>query len=44
MADIQAKLQMNSDDNTTAKELAVFEAEHGGRSRLSTGHGINPGA
>ena len=42
MADIQAKQQMNDADNRTAKELAVFEAEHGGHSRLSTGHGINP--
>ena len=43
MADLQARLQMNREDNMTAKELAVFEAEHGGRSNLSTGHGINPG-
>jgi hypothetical protein len=42
MADIQAKTQMNDADNRTAKELAVFQAEHGGRSHLSTGHGINP--
>jgi hypothetical protein len=33
---------MNREDNMTAKELAVFEAEHGGKSNLSTGHGINP--
>jgi hypothetical protein len=44
MAEIQAKVQMNREDNMTAKELAVFEAEHGGHPRLSTGHGINPGA
>lgn len=40
--ELQAKLQMNREDNMTAKELAVFEAEHGGKSNLSTGHGINP--
>jgi hypothetical protein len=44
MAELQAKVQMNDADNRTAKELAVFEAEHGGKSNLSTGHGINPGA
>jgi len=43
MAELQAKIAMNREDNMTAKELAVFEAEHGGRSNLSTGHGINPG-
>ena len=42
MAEVQAKIQMNDADNRTAKELAVFEAEHGGHPRLSTGHGINP--
>ena len=42
MAEIQAKMAMNDADNRTAKELAVFEAEHGGKSNLSTGHGINP--
>jgi hypothetical protein len=42
MAELQAKVQMNDADNRTAKELAVFEAEHGGKSNLSTGHGINP--
>ena len=40
--DLAAKEQMNDADNRTAKELAVFEAEHGGKSNLSTGHGINP--
>jgi hypothetical protein len=40
--DLAAKEQMNDADNRTAKELAVFEAEHGGHPRLSTGHGINP--
>jgi hypothetical protein len=40
--EIAAKQQMNDADNRTAKELAVFQAEHGGRSHLSTGHGINP--
>jgi hypothetical protein len=36
----QAKIQMNTDDNTTAKELAVFEAEHGKHPHFTTGHGI----
>jgi hypothetical protein len=40
--DLAAKQTMNDADNRTAKELAVFEAEHGGKSNLSTGHGINP--
>jgi hypothetical protein len=40
--DLAAKTQMNDADNRTAKELAVFQAEHGGTSHLSTGHGINP--
>ena len=40
--DLTAKTQMNDADNRTAKELAVFEAEHGSKSHLSTGHGINP--
>ena len=40
--DLVAKTQMNDADNRTAKELAVFQAEHGGTSHLSTGHGINP--
>jgi hypothetical protein len=41
-ADVAAKVLMNDADNRTAKELAVFQAEHGGKSNLSTGHGINP--
>lgn len=41
-AEIAAKIMMNDADNRTAKELAVFEAEHGSKSNLSTGHGINP--
>jgi hypothetical protein len=40
--ELTAKQQMNEADNRTAKELAVFEAEHGSKSNLSTGHGINP--
>ncbi|CAB4130803.1 hypothetical protein UFOVP122_29 [uncultured Caudovirales phage] len=40
--DLAAKQAMNDADNRTAKELAVFEAEHGNKSNLSTGHGINP--
>ena len=38
----QTKLELNREDNTTAKELAVFEAEQGHKSNLSTGHGIGP--
>ena len=40
--ELTAKQQMNDADNRTAKELAVFEAEHGSKSNFSTGHGINP--
>ena len=40
--ELAAKQQINDADNRTAKELAVFEAEHGNKSNLSTGHGINP--
>ena len=40
--ELATKQAMNDADNRTAKELAVFEAEHGGKSNLSTGHGINP--
>jgi hypothetical protein len=40
--DLQAKAEMNREDNTTAKELAVFEAEQGHKTNLTTGHGINP--
>jgi len=40
--ELATKQSMNDADNRTAKELAVFEAEHGGKSNLSTGHGINP--
>ena len=40
--ELTTKQSMNDADNRTAKELAVFEAEHGGKSNLSTGHGINP--
>jgi hypothetical protein len=42
MAGVQARAQMNAEDNTTAKELAVFEAEQGQKARFTTGHGINP--
>ena len=42
--ELAAKQAMNDADNRTAKELAVFEAEHGQKVGLSTGHGINPGA
>ena len=41
-AGIQAKITMNEQDNATAKQLAVFEAEQGLKSHLTTGHGIHP--
>lgn len=41
-AEIAAKVAMNREDNITAKELAVFEAEQGRAARFTTGHGINP--
>jgi hypothetical protein len=40
--EVQSKMAMNREDNLTAKELAVFEAEQGRKTNLSTGHGINP--
>jgi hypothetical protein len=41
-AEIAAKVAMNREDNLTAKELAVFNAEEGRSGRYTTGHGINP--
>jgi hypothetical protein len=41
-AEIAAKIAMNREDNMTAKELAVFEAEQGIKTPYSTGRGINP--
>jgi hypothetical protein len=41
-AEIAAKIAMNREDNLTAKELAVFEAEQGIKTPYSTGRGINP--
>jgi len=40
--EIDAKVAMNREDNMTAKELAVFEAEQGIKTAYSTGRGINP--
>jgi hypothetical protein len=40
--ELEARIAMNREDNLTAKELAVFEAEHGIKAPYSTGHGINP--
>jgi hypothetical protein len=42
-AEIQARLDMNNADNTTAKELAVAESLTGEKFRVSTGTGVNPG-
>jgi hypothetical protein len=41
MADLQTKLTINQEDNQSAKELAVFEAEQGQKSNLRTGHGLS---
>jgi hypothetical protein len=41
-AELAAKVAMNREDNMTAKELAVFEAEQGIKTSYSTGRGINP--
>jgi len=40
--ELEARLAMNREDNMTAKELAVFEAEQGIKTPYSTGRGINP--
>ena len=40
--EVDAKISMNREDNMTAKELAVFEAEQGIKTAYSTGRGINP--
>jgi hypothetical protein len=40
--DVEARLAINREDNLTAKELAVFEAEQGIKTPYSTGRGINP--
>ena len=40
--DVEARVAMNREDNLTAKELAVFEAEQGIKTPYSTGRGINP--
>ncbi len=42
-AEIQARLQMNSDDNATAMRLAAAEIASGEKVAVSTGTGINPG-
>jgi hypothetical protein len=42
-ANIQADLQMNSDDNATAMRLAAAEIASGEKVAVSTGSGINPG-
>jgi hypothetical protein len=40
--EVEARMAMNREDNMTAKELAVFEAEQGIKTPYSTGRGINP--
>jgi hypothetical protein len=40
--ELEARMAMNREDNMTAKELAVFEAEQGIKTPYSTGRGINP--
>ncbi len=41
-AEILARLQMNQEDNDTAKELVAVEVASGEKTSLSTGTGINP--
>jgi hypothetical protein len=41
-AEIAARMKMNADDNTTAKQLAALEVAAGERIAVSTGTGINP--
>lgn len=41
-AELLVKLQMNQEDNNTAKELVAVEVASGERTALSTGTGINP--
>ena len=41
-ADLAARLQMNEQDNATAKELAAVEVLSGERFGMSTGTGVNP--
>ena len=42
LAEIQAKQQMNAEDNETAAQIAAAEIAAGHKSPLSTGTGINP--
>jgi hypothetical protein len=42
-AEIDARMQMNSDDNATAMRLAAAEIASGEKIAVSTGTGINPG-
>jgi hypothetical protein len=44
VAEMQARMQMNSEDNQTAMELAAAEINTGKHFPLSTGTGINPHA
>jgi hypothetical protein len=41
-AELLAKLQINREDNDTAKELVAVEVASGEKTSLSTGGGINP--
>lgn len=41
-AELLVKLQMNQEDNETAKELVAVEVASGEKTSLSTGTGINP--
>jgi hypothetical protein len=42
VAELQARMQMNTEDNRTALELAAAEISSGERIAVSTGTGINP--
>ena len=41
--EVEARMAMNSEDNNTARDLAMVEAATGERIAVSTGTGINPG-
>ena len=43
MAELQARMEMNTDDNETAMRLAAAEIASGDKVAVSTGTGINPG-
>jgi hypothetical protein len=42
VAELNARMQMNTEDNRTAMELAAAEIASGEKVAVSTGTGINP--